>query len=95
MSTSRDKALNKVADLVSTMEEKGIKVVALDFDQTLISIHSGGVWKDSVDNLAKHLRPCMRDLLDVALQRDLITCIVTFHSQPWLIREMLKKLFQK
>ncbi|XP_062606066.1 uncharacterized protein LOC134267873 [Saccostrea cucullata] len=95
MTTSREKAKSSVVNLVSSIEKKGIRVVAVDFDQTLIKIHSGGVWKDSTDNLAKHIRPCMKDLLEVSLQRELIVCIVTFHSQPWVIRELLKKLLKK
>lgn len=95
MSTAREKAKTIVGNLISTLDKKGIRVLAVDFDQTLIKIHSGGVWKDSTDNLAKHVRPCMKDLLEVALQREMIVCIVTFHSQPWIIRELLKKLLKK
>lgn len=95
MSTAREKAKAIVCNLVSTLDKKGIRVLAVDFDQTLIKIHSGGVWKDSTDNLAKHVRPCMKDLLEVALQREMIVCIVTFHSQPRIIRELLKKLLKK
>ncbi|XP_061189917.1 uncharacterized protein LOC133197740 [Saccostrea echinata] len=95
MTTPRERAKSSVVNLVSSIEKKGIRVVAVDFDQTLIKIHSGGVWKDSTDNLAKHIRPCMKDLLEVSLQRELIVCIVTFHSQPWVIRELLKKLLKK
>lgn len=95
MSTARERAKSTVFNLVSTLEKKGIRVVAVDFDQTLIKIHSGGIWKDSTDNLAKHIRPCMKDLLETALQQELIVCIVTFHSQPWVIRELLKSLLKK
>lgn len=95
MSTAREKAKTIVGNLISTLDKKGIRVLAVDFDQTFIKIHSGGVWKDSTDNLAKHVRPCMKDLLEAALQREMIVCIVTFHSQPWIIRELLKKLLKK
>jgi hypothetical protein len=41
----------------------------MDFDQTLISTHSGGRWKDSMDKLVKEVRPCMRDLISASLDK--------------------------
>ena len=94
---SRRKAHREVgvALLVSTLEKKGIKLVAVDFDQTLISFHSGGVWKDSVDKLVPKVRPCIRDLIQTCLDHDINVCIVTYFMQPVVIRELLHKLFRR
>jgi len=81
--------------LVSNLQKKGIRLVAIDFDQTLITFHSGGVWKDSVDKLVPNVRPCIRDLIQVCLDRDVSVCIVTYFMQPWIIKELLQKLFKR
>ena len=81
--------------LVNALIKKGIKLVAVDFDQTFIKIHSGGVWKDSTDKLIEHIRPCIRELVEHCLDRGIHVCIVTYFSQPWVIKEMLLKVYRK
>ncbi|KAJ8312672.1 hypothetical protein KUTeg_010045, partial [Tegillarca granosa] len=93
MSMKRLRNKEKVHSLVNTLSKKGIVLMAVDFDQTLISFHSGGIWKDSIDKLAEYVRPCMKDLMDVAIERGLHVCIVTYFMQSWVIKELLKKLF--
>ena len=81
--------------LVNTLQKKGIKLVAVDFDETFITFHTGGIWKDSVDKLIAKTRPCMRDLIEMCLDKRISVCFVTFFSQPWVIREMLQKLYRR
>ncbi|RUS83229.1 hypothetical protein EGW08_008993 [Elysia chlorotica] len=57
----------KVDSFAASLTKKGIKLLAMDFDKTLIDIHSRGVWDDGVDKLACHVQPCMRDLLEAAV----------------------------
>ncbi|XP_069135781.1 uncharacterized protein [Argopecten irradians] len=95
MSDAQERARNKISTFVSLLEKKGIRLLAVDFDETLISIHSGGFWKDSAEKLSKHVRPCMRDLMEEALLRNVNVCIVTYFTQPWIIREMLKLVFKR
>ncbi|OWF50268.1 uncharacterized protein LOC110450653 [Mizuhopecten yessoensis] len=95
MSNARDRARHKISTFVTLLEKKGIRLLAVDFDETLISIHSGGCWKDSAEKLSQHVRPCMRDLMEEALQRNVNVCIVTYFTQPWIIREMLKLVFKR
>lgn len=95
MSNAREKARNKISTFVALLEKKGIHIVAVDFDETLISIHSGGFWKDSAEKLSQHVRPCIRDLMEEALHRNINVCIVTYFTQPWIIREMLKLVFKR
>lgn len=84
-----------VSLLATNLQKKGIQLVAVDFDQTLITFHSGGVWKDSVDKLVPKVRPCIRDLIQICLERDMKVCIVTYFMQPWVIRELLQNLYKK
>jgi 2-hydroxy-3-keto-5-methylthiopentenyl-1-phosphate phosphatase len=85
----------KVEKLVSTMQARNIKVLALDFDLTFIDIHTHGEWDESIDALVTHVRPCFRDLLAAAREKGLYVCIVTFHPRGYLIREVLTKLYGK
>ena len=95
MTTVDDGDRQKVYAFVAALITKGIKVLALDFDLTLISIHSGGVWREAADKLAEHVRPCMADLIEIAVNRGLNVCVVTYHRQSWLIRDMLKIVVPK
>lgn len=85
--------MEKVQCLVNTLLKKEIQVLAIDFDQTLISIHSGGVWKDSIERLMDFVRPCMKALIEVALANGMHVCIVTYFMQSWVIRDLLNKTF--
>ena len=86
---------SKVDRLVQTILTKGVKLLALDFDLTFIDIHTHGEWHESLDTLARHVRPCMRDLLQHAQHKGLYVCIVTFHPLSWLIRDLLQKIYPR
>lgn len=83
-----------VSMLVDALIRKGIKLVAVDFDQTFITFHSGGVWKDSVEKLMEKIRPCIKELVEHCLDRGVHVCIVTYFMQPWVIKEMLHKVYK-
>lgn len=85
----------KVDSFVVALHKKGIKLLAVDFDKTIIDIHSGGMWDEGVDKLALHVRPCMRDLMETASNKGLFVAIVTYHRQSWLIKEVLQKVLPK
>ena len=36
---------------------RGVKLLLLDFDYTLASVHTGGSWHDGPESLAKSIRP--------------------------------------
>ena len=95
MSRRVHKAETGVSLLVDALLKKGIKLVAVDFDQTFITFHSGGVWKESVDKLIENIRPCIKQLVEHCLDRGLHVCIVTYFMQPWVIKEMLQKIFKR
>ena len=72
---------------------KGIKLLALDFDKTIVSVHTGGMWKGGTPKLAEEVRPCFVHLIEAALNNraaDLNICIVTYSKQPVLIADLLK-----
>ncbi|XP_052801924.1 uncharacterized protein LOC128232424 [Mya arenaria] len=95
MSRRRHHSEVGVALLVSSLQKKGIQLVAVDFDQTLISFHSGGMWKDDVGKLVAKVRPAIRDLIQTSLDRDINVCIVTYFMQPWVIKDLLQRIFRR
>lgn len=80
-----------VANIVKRINTLKLKVIAFDFDQTIVSVHTGGTWPDSAEKLAEFVRPCFRYLLPELLKcENLFVCVVTFSSQEELIREVLR-----
>lgn len=75
------------------LEKAGIRLICIDFDLTLIGIHTGGVWQKAPEVLARSVRPCLRHLVVEALTQGLHVAIVTFSPQAKLIREVLGLAF--
>lgn len=75
--------------IVEVMVEKGIKVLALDFDKTIIAIHTAGFWTEPTAKLAEYVRPCFKALIKAALDTRLHLCIVTYSMQPALISDLI------
>lgn len=77
--------------IVRNLVRKGVKLLALDFDQTIVSIHTGGAWRGPSSKLAQHVRPCFRALMEAALElTDLHVCVVTYSLQQCVIEDALK-----
>ena len=63
------------------LHNTGINLLAVDFDLTLVDVHTGGCWAGSVAALASRVRPYMKQLVDDALSAGLYVAIVTFSPQ--------------
>ena len=70
-----------------------VNFLAIDFDQTMVDVHTGGRWKESASDLANHLRPVFLRLIPEATRRKIRVAIVTFSCQTSLIREVLDVAF--
>ena len=81
--------------IVHILYQKGIRLLALDFDKTLISIHTSGYWKGAAAKLAEHVRPCFQMLIKAALEYKLPVCIVTYSMQPDVIKDVLHLVLPK
>ncbi|XP_029653010.1 uncharacterized protein LOC115226152 [Octopus sinensis] len=88
---SKKKPKTNMNDIVAELRRKKILLLAIDFDQTLLEIHTGGMWTDGVEDLLEHIRPAMLQLIDAALDEpnSIKVSIVTYSMQPWLIHELL------
>ena len=88
--TLRDDELkNKVLEFLNYLAKKDIKVLTIDFDQTLVSVHTGGQWKSSYQHLSLAVRKFFVELITEALLKEFHVAIVTFSFQVKLIKEVL------
>ncbi len=79
------------AKIIESLRRNNLKVIAFDFDCTIVSIHTGGTWFDSAEKLAEFVRPCFRELIPALLKcPDFFVCVATYSPQEDLIREVLR-----
>lgn len=78
-----------VRNLTDSMVRKGIKLLALDWDLTLVACHTHGQWYGKADELARQVRPVFHELVGAAVASGLGIAVVSFSSQHHLIREAL------
>ena len=80
---------------VKLLREKGIRLLAIDFDKTLISFHTRGMWTGGISELAKGIRPFLAHLIDLCLETEnIFVAIVTFSTQRDLIWSVMESTFK-
>jgi hypothetical protein len=80
-----------VNQIIDSFRRAKLKLIAFDFDCTIVSVHTGGQWTDTAEKLAEFVRPCFKELLAVLLKcTDFFVCVVTYSPQEELIREVLR-----
>merc|ERR1712054_711060 len=62
---------------VSQLVEMNVKLLALDFDLTIVSMHTGGRWWGSAETLARSVRPVFKTIVPYAMSLGLEVAIVT------------------
>lgn len=72
-----------------SLKDAGINFLALDFDLTVVDIHTGGRWKFSAAELAEHVRPLFVCLIKESFNLGIHVAIATFSSQESLIEDVL------
>jgi hypothetical protein len=78
-------------ELAQLIRQSNLKLVAFDFDQTIVSVHTGGIWRDSAEKLAEFVRPSFQYLIPELLKNEnLCIAIVTYSPQKDLIKEVLR-----
>jgi len=71
----------------------GINFLALDFDCTILDIHTGGNWKGTLEELLPHIRPVYAQLIKAALTNNMEVAVVTFSRQVKFVRGVLDHIF--
>lgn len=82
-----------VSCLPSLCNEVNINFIAVDFDQTIIDIHTGGRWNGTSAELAAHIRPHFLHFLRAAADASLHLAVVTFSPQVGFVSDVLRTHF--
>lgn len=81
-------------EAVSRLNQLKINFLAIDFDLTMIDVHTGGTWKGTSMELASHVRPLFKQLVtEAAVNGGIKIAIVTFSPQVRNIGDVLKVTF--
>jgi hypothetical protein len=67
-----------------------IKLIALDFDLTIVDIHTGGVWNRTALELVSHVRPEMQCLIQLSLAKGIQIAVASFSVQEQIIRDVIR-----
>jgi hypothetical protein len=77
---------------ISRLHELEINLVALDFDQTIIDIHTRGRWNGTSEELVLHVRPEIRKLMAACCVNNIQMCVVTFSGQVKIVRGVIESI---
>ncbi|KXJ18869.1 uncharacterized protein LOC110231704 [Exaiptasia diaphana] len=83
--------MDKYSKIVQNLLASGIKLVAVDFDLTILNVHTRGFWQFTSKMLATRVRPCFQKFLTVAVNSDLHVAIVTQSPQVSLVQEVMEQ----
>ena len=69
--------------------------MALDFDATLVDLHTGGQWRGTASDLQRHVRPEMTCLIRACHHHGIHVAIATFSTQTDLLRTVVEQSLRK
>jgi len=78
---------------VDAVERSGVNFVAIDFDNTLISIHTSGKWVGNAADLSAKVRGFFLEFVPLIMSRGISVAIVTFSGEVKLIQQVVHALF--
>ena len=78
-----------ISTAIARLQELEINFLAIDFDQTILDVHTGGQWKGTLDELLPHVRPVFTQLIRAAVDANIKVAVVTFSPQIKIIRGVL------
>lgn len=77
------------AEAASHLLKLNVNLLALDFDQTIIDIHTGGRFSGTATELAAHVRPMFHHLITATHNAGIQLAVVTFSPQTEQIADVL------
>uniref|UniRef100_A0A7S4QG65 FCP1 homology domain-containing protein n=1 Tax=Ditylum brightwellii TaxID=49249 RepID=A0A7S4QG65_9STRA len=90
---SDEALLSQCEEAVTRLIELKINFLAIDFDQTIVDVHTHGQWKGSAHELSTHVRPLFQHLIPAAITADIKVAVVTFSPQCGQIKDVLEIIF--
>lgn len=89
-----DKESKLSLEILDTIENLGVKMIALDMDFTTLDFKITIDYDGSMEELASHIRPCFKYLIATALRNGHPRiCIVSYNITSRLIKRLLKFAF--
>ena len=83
-----------IQSAIDRLKELSINFVALDFDQTILDVHTCGRWTGTVEELFPHVRPVFVGLMRACQSHDIHVAIVTFSQQTSVVRGVLDSILK-
>ncbi|CAM9415018.1 unnamed protein product [Ectocarpus sp. 4 AP-2014] len=74
-------------------EDCKVNFLALDFDLTILNIHTSGRWPGTPEQLTQRIRPFFQALIPIAVTKGIHVGVVTFSPQVSMISSVLKAAF--
>jgi hypothetical protein len=90
----RDQGSISCATMMEKVETHSIQLVAMDFDKTIVDLHTGGRWKRGIQPLVRHVRPSFRCLIRHCRTLGIPVAVTTFSRQTQLIARVLQVALQ-
>jgi hypothetical protein len=79
-------------EIEAALQQNNVRLLCIDFDQTLVRMHTNGCYEGPVDELAQSVRQLFAELIQIAVSAGTAVSIVTFSPQAQLIREVLHRV---
>lgn len=79
--------------MTDAMKSQGVKLLAIDWDLTMVSCHTRSQWYGTPAELGKHVRPVFCKLTRAAMASGIKVVIVSFSCQHSLIQGAVKSAF--
>lgn len=78
-------SVDSIRKLTDAMVSRGVKMLAIDWDLTMVSCHTRSQWYGTAEELGRHVRPVFRKLIIAAVASGLNIAVVSFSAQHKLI----------
>ncbi|EQC29874.1 hypothetical protein SDRG_12418 [Saprolegnia diclina VS20] len=87
--TDNDEA-TLVSQIVASIQARSCRLVCIDFDKTLLDIHTNGEWTKTAEDLVGHVRPLFVSILPQLHVHGVHLAITTFSPQADLVQRVLQ-----
>ncbi|OQS03972.1 ATP-binding Cassette (ABC) superfamily [Thraustotheca clavata] len=91
--TTLDAFSDHTKRILHTLDAMQCRLMCIDFDKTLLDIHTNGSWSATADELVPHIRPLFTSLVPRLHEHGIHLAIATFSPQQKLINELLHLVF--
>ena len=77
------------ASKISSLHKAGVNCICIDFDLTLVSVHTRGYWQGNAQELVRFIRPFFKEFIFACIQAGIKVAVVTASPQQDLIAKVV------